>query len=101
MAKKSSIEKNNKRKRVVAKYAAKRAALKAKIKAAELSMVLDLVMELDKLPKDASPTRVRNRCVSETCGRARGTFRFTGLCRCCWQTAYKLGHTPGARKASW
>ncbi len=101
MAKTSSIEKNKRRMRLVAKYATKRAELKAIIK--DLSNSYDQRMEaqakLQKLPLNSSPTRVRNRCVLT--GRPRAYMGLFGLCRIKFRELALQGFLPGVKKASW
>jgi small subunit ribosomal protein S14 len=89
MSKLSLIVRNRKRKKMVAKYAEKRAALKA---AGDYEA-------LDKLPKNASPIRVRNRC--EITGRPRGNMRQFGVCRNVFREMAQNGIIPGLKKASW
>lgn len=89
MAKKSVIARNNKRIKLVAKYAAKRAALKASGDYAGLQ----------KLPKNSSPTRVKNRC--GITGRPRGYLRDFGLSRIKFRELASVGEIPGVRKSSW
>lgn len=89
MAKKSVIARNNKRIKMVAKYAAKRAALKA---AGDYA-------GLQKLPKNSSPTRVKNRC--GITGRPRGYLRDFGLSRIKFRELASVGEIPGVRKSSW
>jgi small subunit ribosomal protein S14 len=89
MAKLSSIAKNNKKARTVAKYADKRKALKA----AGDSLGLQL------LPRNASPTRVRNRC--SLTGRSRGFIGKYGISRIKFRDLALEGKIPGVRKASW
>ena len=89
MAKLSIVVRNEKRKKQVAKYAAKRKELK---KAGDYAA-------LDKLPKNASPIRVRNRC--ELTGRPRGYIRQFGLCRIQFRDMAHEGKIPGIKKASW
>lgn len=74
MAKKSMINREEKRRKLVAKYAAKREALLAKIQDMSLSEEerMQARLELQQLPRNASPTRLRNRCAIT--GRPRGTF---------------------------
>ena len=81
MAKKSSVEKNNRRKLLVAKYAQKRAELKAIVKRASSSMEerLEAQNQLSALPRNSSPVRVRNRCALT--GRARGYMGLFKLSR--------------------
>ena len=78
-----------KRAKTVAKYADKRAALK---------LAGDYV-GLQKLPKDASPTRLRNRC--KITGRPRGYMRQFGLSRNMFREMANFGFIPGVKKASW
>jgi len=80
---------NIKRQRLVAKYAAKRAELKA---AGDYE-------SLQKLPRNSSATRVRNRCF--VTGRGRGVYRKFGLCRNMFRQMALEGKIPGIRKASW
>lgn len=89
MAKTSIIARNQKRIRLVAKYAERRAALKA---AGDME-------GLQKLPRNSSPTRVRNRCLIT--GRGKGVYRKFGLCRNMFRLLALEGKIPGMRKASW
>jgi small subunit ribosomal protein S14 len=89
MAKKSWIARNEKRKRTVEKYAAKRKEL---IEKGEWE-------ELQKLPRNASPTRVRNRC--SLTGRSRGFISKYGISRIKFRELALNGKIPGIRKASW
>jgi small subunit ribosomal protein S14 len=89
MAKKSWIARNEKRKRTVKKYAEKRRKLKEEGK----------YEELQKLPRDASPTRVNNRC--NLTGRTRGYIRKYGISRIKFRELALDGKIPGVRKASW
>ena len=75
MAKKSAIEKNNKRRKLCAQYADRRAALKAMVsnKSVSLEERFNAQLKLNQLPRNASPVRVRNRC--EVTGRPRGFYR--------------------------
>ena len=94
MAKLALINREAKRRATVAKFAAKRAALKAIINDASRSMA-----QLEKLPRNASPVRLRNRCAIT--GRPRGNFRKFGLCREMIRDAAMRGDIPGLQKASW
>lgn len=101
MAKKSMIMREKRREKLVAKYAAKRAALKTII-VNELTTDeerLEAVAKLASLPRDASPTRLRNRC--SITGRPRGYYRKFGLGRNKLREATMSGEIPGLRKASW
>lgn len=101
MAKKSSVEKNNKRIRMVDLYKERRAVLKKAT--VDLSLSLEDRMaaqaKLSKLPKNSSAVRIRNRC-SQT-GRARGYLRFFGVSRIVFRELASAGVLPGVRKASW
>lgn len=101
MAKISMKMREDKRKKLVSKYAEKRAALKAIIVNPESSMdqVIDASEALQKLPRDSSPVRRRNRC-NET-GRPHGYLRKFGLSRIKLREAAMRGDVPGLRKASW
>ena len=101
MAKKSAIEKNEKRRRMVAKYAARRAKLKA------MAMDEDLPLEerfqarlkLAELPRNSAPSRIRNRC--EVTGRPRGYYRKMEMSRIALRELGSLGMVPGLVKSSW
>ena len=101
MAKKSKIIKNEKRKKTVERYAEKRAELKAIIKNHESSPqeIQDAYRKLRSLPRDASPTRVRNRCALT--GRSRGYLRKFGLSRIAVRELALQGELPGVVKSSW
>ncbi len=101
MAKTSMVNREIKRAKLVAKYAAKRAELKKIIASATASYEekMDAVAKLNKLPRDSSPSRQRNRC--ELSGRPRGVYRKFGLGRNKLREATMRGDVPGLRKASW
>jgi len=101
MAKKSMIAREDKRARTVAKYAVKRAALKAIIANPESSEedVWEAQIKLQKMPRDASTARQRNRC--RLTGRPHGVYRKFGLCRNKVREAAMRGDLPGLVKASW
>jgi len=101
MAKKSMIARENKRTKLVAKYAEKRAELKAVINSTTASdeEKWDAQVKLQKLPRDASPSRQRNRC--QVTGRPHGVFRKFGLCRNKLREHAMKGDVPGLTKASW
>ncbi len=101
MAKKSMIARENKRSKLVAKYAEKRAELKAVINSTTASdeEKWDAQVKLQKLPRDASPSRQRNRC--QVTGRPHGVFRKFGLCRNKLREHAMKGDVPGLTKASW
>ena len=101
MAKKSMIAREEKRTRTVAKFAVKRAALKAIIANQESSEeeVWEAQIKLQKMPRDASTARQRNRC--RLTGRPHGVYRKFGLCRNMVREAAMRGDLPGLVKASW
>lgn len=101
MAKLALKNREAKRTKLVAKYAAKRAELIAIIENAKLSDEerMEARLKLQQLPRDASPVRQRNRC--ELTGRPRGYFRKFGLCRNKLREVAMRGEVPGMIKASW
>ena len=101
MAKMSLIQREKKRTQLVAKYAKKYAELKAVADDAKKSDEERYAarVELQQLPRNANPTRLRNRC--EVTGRPRGTFRKFGLSRNKIRELAFKGDIPGVVKASW
>ena len=101
MAKKSMIARELKRTQTAKKYAVKRAALKEIITSTTASDedVWEAQISLQKLPRDASPSRQRRRCVLT--GRPHGVYRKFGLCRNKLREAAMRGDVPGLVKASW
>ncbi len=101
MAKLSVIQREEKREKLVAKFAKKYAELKAVSNNAKLSDEERYAarLELQKLPRNANPTRLRNRCALT--GRGRGTFRMFGLGRNKIRELAFKGDIPGMVKASW
>lgn len=101
MAKLSLINRDIKRAKLAQKYAAKRAALKAIIDDQSQSDEdrYQARLQLQKLPRNASPTRQRNRCI--VTGRARGVFSKFGLTRHKLREMAMRGEVPGMTKASW
>lgn len=101
MAKKSSVERNAKRKKMVDQYASKRAALK------EIARDQDLPIEerfaaqlkLAKLPRNSAKNRIRNRC--EVTGRPRGYYRKLAMSRIALRELASSGQVPGMVKSSW
>lgn len=89
MARKSVIARERKREKLVARYAEKRALLKQE----------GDYEALDKLPKNASPVRLHNRC--KITGRPKGYMRKFGICRNLFREMASQGKIPGIRKASW
>lgn len=101
MAKVSSVAKNNRRKKMAAKGEAKRAALRTIISDANASDEDrdNAMMKLQKMPRDTSRIRVRNRC--EVTGRPRGVYRDFQLSRITFRELAHRGMIPGVTKASW
>ena len=101
MAKTSMVQRELKRAKMVKKYAAKRAEIKKQMKNPDLDMeqLQELVVKLQKLPRDSSPVRKRNRC--NLTGRPHGYYRKFGLARNKLREAAMRGDIPGLRKASW
>ena len=101
MAKKSKIAAQTRRKKMVAKYADRRAELKAIIKNPESTdeARFDAQTALNKMPRDASPVRLRNRDVHD--GRPRGYLRKFGLSRVRMREMAHRGELPGVTKSSW
>ncbi len=101
MAKKSMVNRELKREKMVAKYAEKRAKLKEVISnnSATDEERLDAMLALQALPRNSSPVRLRNRC--GLTGRPHGYFRKFGLSRNKLRERVMQGDVPGVRKASW
>ena len=101
MAKGSMINREKRRTKLTAKYAKKRAELKAVIADPEVGFdeKQQAMFALQKLPRDSSPVRQRNRC--QVTGRPRGFYRKFGLSRNKLREATMRGDVPGLRKASW
>ncbi len=101
MAKLSVINRNDKRRETVKKFAAKRKALQDAANNQSLSQEdrYEARLKLQKLPRNASPVRVRNRCALT--GRPRGVFRKFGLARGKLRDIAMRGDIPGVIKASW
>jgi small subunit ribosomal protein S14 len=100
MAKKSMIQREKKRERLVIKYEKKRINIKSSIKkSTSYQEKLDLYSKLQDLPKNSFPTRLRNRCWMT--GRSRGYYRDFGLSR---HVLREMAHQcllPGVKKSSW
>ena len=101
MAKRSMIEREKKRARVVAKYAKKRGELKAILRnpASSDEARWEAQVAIQKLPRNASPSRRQTRC--QLTGRPHGVYRKFGLCRNKLREAAMRGDVPGLVKASW
>tara|TARA_B110000305_G_C18955598_1_gene410364 strand:+ start:278 stop:583 length:306 start_codon:yes stop_codon:yes gene_type:complete len=101
MAKRSSIEKNNRRKRIVAAKGARRDALRAVIrnKTVPLEERFAATLKLAQEPRDSAQIRVRNRC--EITGRPRGYYRKLKMSRIALRDLASFGQIPGVVKSSW
>ncbi|MEJ7934295.1 30S ribosomal protein S14 [Sphingobium sp. AN558] len=101
MAKLSSINKNERRKKLVKKYAGKYARLRAVAddKSADDSDRLMARLKMAEIPRNGNPTRVRNRC--EVTGRPRAYYRKFRLCRIQLRDLANKGLIPGVTKSSW
>ncbi|CAM9687754.1 unnamed protein product [Ectocarpus fasciculatus] len=100
MAKQSMIEREKKREKLVLKYRQKREALLLEFKKANtFSDQMQLHKKIEKLPRNSSRIRLRNRCWRT--GRSRGIYRDFGLCRHMIRDMAHNGILPGVRKASW
>ena len=101
MAKTSSVNKNKRRRKMVAQYASKRAKLKELIANEKLtpSERMQATIKLSQLPRNSSKTRIRNRC--ELTGRSRGYYRKLKLCRNQLRELASQGLIPGMVKSSW
>jgi small subunit ribosomal protein S14 len=101
MAKQSSINKNNNRRKLVAQKATRRAKLKAIIGNEKTSAPerMQATIKLAQMPRNSSKTRIRNRC--ELTGRSRGYYRKLKLCRNQLRELASQGLIPGMVKSSW
>ncbi|NEP03053.1 MAG: 30S ribosomal protein S14 [Symploca sp. SIO2E9] len=100
MAKKSMIEREKKRRKLVDKYAQKRAALKEEFENAESQREkLEIHRKIQNLPRNSAPSRMRNRCW--VTGRPRGYYRDFGLSRHVFREWAHQGLLPGVVKSSW
>jgi len=100
MAKKAMVEREKKRARLIEKYAEKRAELKERLRTSKSAVEkLDISRQIQRLPRDSSPTRRRNRCM--VTGRPRGYYRDFGLSRNVLREWAHEGLLPGVVKSSW
>ena len=101
MAKTSSVEKNNRRRKLVKQYANKRAKLKAVIQNKELPIEERFAaqLKLAELPRNSAKNRIRNRC--EVTGRPRAYYRKLKMSRLALREMSSLGLLPGLVKSSW
>ncbi len=101
MAKQSQVLRDQKRIKMIKKYAEKRAALRTKLKdpSTDLEEKLAISSQLTRLPRNSCPTRLTRRCVIS--GRARGVYRKFGLSRIALRELALRGELPGVTKSSW
>lgn len=101
MAKKSSVNTNLRRRRLVASKAQRRSEIKQKLASKQLPFEerMALVMKLSEMPRNSSATRIRNRC--ELTGRARGYYRKFRVSRIALREHGSFGLIPGLTKSSW
>jgi len=101
MAKKSAIEKNEKRRKMTDRYAARRAALKdiANDRSMPMEDRFAARLRLAQLPRNSSPVRIRNRC--QISGRPRGNYRKFKMSRISLRDLASTGQIPGMVKSSW
>jgi len=101
MAKTSMIVRDQRRRKTVERYAARRAELKKQARDPKRSLEerREALAAIQKLPRDSSPSRIRNRC--NLTGRPRGYYRRFGLCRNKLREIAMRGEAPGVVRASW
>jgi len=100
VAKKSMLEREQKKAKLVAKYKQRRVELKGMIKACtDVDEVMQLQVKLIKLPLNSSAVRHSTRCMQ--CGRSRAVYRKFGLCRICLRQQLMTGNVTGGQKSSW
>ena len=101
MAKKSQINRDNRRRALVDRHAAKRADLRKRLKDPEVSIdeKLEIQQAFAKLPRNSCPTRLNSRCAVS--GRSKGYYRKFGISRIALRELALRGQLPGVRKSSW
>jgi small subunit ribosomal protein S14 len=101
MAKTSQVLRDQRRAKLIAKYAEKRAELRKKLKDPEIPAAdkFDIQVEFARLPRNSCPTRLTRRC--RLSGRARGVYQKFGLSRIALREMTLAGELPGMRKSSW
>jgi small subunit ribosomal protein S14 len=101
MAKTSQINRDNRRKALIAKYATRRAELRKKLNDPEVSIdeKLEVQKAFAKLPRNSCPTRLNRRC--NISGRARSHYQKFGISRIALRELALAGQLPGVRKSSW
>lgn len=100
MAKKSMLERETKRSKLVKKYRARRNELKVLIKSSQdFDTIMNAQAKLAKLPVNSNPVRQCTRC--QQCGRPHAVYKKFGLCRICLRQQLMTGNVTGGRKSSW
>jgi len=101
LAKLSQVLRDQRRKKLIEKYAAKRAALRKRLNDSNVSIEekLEVQKAFAKLPRNSCPTRLKRRCAVS--GRARGYYRKFGISRIAFRDMALKGQLPGVRKSSW
>jgi small subunit ribosomal protein S14 len=101
MAKKSQVNRDNRRKALIKKYAARRAELRKRLNDAEVPFEEKLAIQeaFAKLPRNSCPTRLNRRCILT--GRSRSYYRKFGVSRIALRELSLRGQLPGVRKSSW
>jgi small subunit ribosomal protein S14 len=101
MAKKSQVNRDLKRKKLIAKYAERREELRNKLKDPNVSIEekLEVQEQFTKLPRNSCPTRLNNRC--KVSGRSKAYYRKFGISRIALRELALRGQLPGMRKSSW
>ena len=101
MAKLSQVLRDQRRKKMIEKFAPKRAALRKRLKDPEVSIEekLEIQQAFAKLPRNSCPTRLKRRCA--VTGRPRGFYRKFGISRIALRDMALKGQLPGVRKSSW
>ncbi|MBW2273483.1 MAG: 30S ribosomal protein S14 [Deltaproteobacteria bacterium] len=101
MAKKSQVNRDQKRKALIEKYAERRAELRKRLNDAEVSIEekMEIQVQFAKLPRNSCPTRLNNRCAIS--GRSKAYYRKFGVSRIALRELALRGQLPGVRKSSW
>lgn len=100
MAKRSMIQRELKRAKLVKKYSARRKELKHIIKSSQdFDAIMAAQVKLAKLPLNSNPVRMCTRC--QQCGRPHAVYKKFGLCRICLRQQLMMGNVTGGRKSSW
>jgi small subunit ribosomal protein S14 len=101
MAKKSQINRDNKRKQLISRYAERRAELRKRLNDPEVSIEekLEIQVKFSKLPRNSCPTRLNRRC--QISGRSKSYYRKFGISRIALRELTLRGQLPGMRKSSW